>query len=160
MPSGSLQNLSHVNVGAYVSELEEQTRKALELEKERKIAQEEADRLDQERQAAVEVKTVLLQHSEAQIKNQESLVLLTHRKRDSASEISFIIQSARKQLAWHSGHDTESWYPGLSSFAYPQFCVAGNRAEGCRFTGQGHSYPGIRTCARTKQHKCVCWFLH
>ncbi|XP_056900077.1 moesin-like isoform X5 [Takifugu flavidus] len=35
-------------------ELEEQTRKALELEKERKVAQEEAERLDQERQAAVE----------------------------------------------------------------------------------------------------------
>ncbi|CAG08383.1 unnamed protein product, partial [Tetraodon nigroviridis] len=54
-------------------ELEEQTRKALELEKERKIAQEEAERLDQERQAAVEVKAALLQHSETQIKNQESL---------------------------------------------------------------------------------------
>lgn len=59
-----------------VSELEEQTRKALELEKERKVAQEEAERLDQERQAAVEVKAALLQHSETQIKNQESLVLL------------------------------------------------------------------------------------
>eukprot|EP00066_Takifugu_rubripes_P019880 XP_011609146.1 PREDICTED: moesin-like [Takifugu rubripes] len=54
-------------------ELEEQTRKALELEKERKVAQEEAERLDQERQAAVEVKAALLQHSETQIKNQESL---------------------------------------------------------------------------------------
>lgn len=107
VPSGSLQNLSRVNVGACVSELEEQTRKALELEKERKIAQEEAERLDQERQAAVEVKAALLQHSETQIRNQESLVLLTHRKRGSASEIRLIIQSARKQLAWHSGHDTE-----------------------------------------------------
>lgn len=65
---------------ACVSELEEQTRKALELEKERKITQEEAERLDQERQAAVEVKAALLQHSETQIKNQENLVLLTHRK--------------------------------------------------------------------------------
>lgn len=77
-------NLSWVNVGVCVclcmfvcvSELEEQTRKALELEKERKVAQEEAERLDQERQAAVEVKAALLQHSETQIKNQESLVLL------------------------------------------------------------------------------------
>lgn len=94
VPSGSLQNLSSVNVGVCVSELEEQTRKALELEKERKIAQEEAERLDQERQAAVEVKAALLQHSETQIKNQESLVLLTHWKRGSASEIRFRIQSA------------------------------------------------------------------
>lgn len=107
MPLGSLQNLSHLNVGACVSELEEQTRKALELEKERKIAQEEAQRLDQERQAAVEVKAALLQHSETQIKNQESLVLLTHRKRGSASQIRFIIHSDRKQLAWHSRHDAE-----------------------------------------------------
>lgn len=91
---GSPQNLSSVNVGVCVSELEEQTRKALELEKERRIAQEEAERLDQERQAAVDVKAALLQHSETQIKNQESLVLLTHWKRGSASEIRCRIQSA------------------------------------------------------------------
>lgn len=107
VPLGSLQNLSRVNVGACVSELEEQTRKALELEKERKIAQEEAQRLDQERQAAVEVKAALLQHSETQIKNQESLVLLAHRERGSATQIRFIIHSDRKQLAWHCGHDAE-----------------------------------------------------
>lgn len=87
MSWGSLQNLPRANVGACVSELEEQTRKALELEKERKIAQEEAERLDQERQAAVEVKAALLQRSETQIKSQESLVLLTHRKWGSAAEI-------------------------------------------------------------------------
>lgn len=58
-----------------VSELEEQTRRALELEKERTIAQEEAERLDQERRAAIDIKAALLQQSETQIKNQESLVL-------------------------------------------------------------------------------------
>lgn len=58
-----------------VSELEEQTRRALELEKERTTAQEEAERLDKERRAAVDVKAALLQQSETQIKNQESLVL-------------------------------------------------------------------------------------
>lgn len=57
-----------------VSELEEQTRRALELEKERTIAQEEAERLDKDRRAAVEAKAALLHHSETQIKNQESLV--------------------------------------------------------------------------------------
>lgn len=62
-----------------VSELEEQTRRALELEKERTTAQEEAERLDKERRAAVDIKAALLQQSETQIKNQESLVLkLTH----------------------------------------------------------------------------------
>ncbi|CAB1441083.1 unnamed protein product [Pleuronectes platessa] len=54
-------------------ELEEQTRRALELEKERTIAQEEAERLDKDRQAAVEAKAALLHQSETQIKNQESL---------------------------------------------------------------------------------------
>ncbi|XP_069387205.1 moesin-like isoform X3 [Paralichthys olivaceus] len=54
-------------------ELEEQTRRALELEKERTIAQEEAERLDKDRRAAVEAKAALLYHSETQIKNQESL---------------------------------------------------------------------------------------
>uniref|UniRef100_A0A673BTF8 Moesin b n=1 Tax=Sphaeramia orbicularis TaxID=375764 RepID=A0A673BTF8_9TELE len=55
-------------------ELEEQTRKALELEKERTIAQEEAERLDKDRKVAMEAKAALLQHSETQIKNQENLV--------------------------------------------------------------------------------------
>ncbi|KAF0039593.1 hypothetical protein F2P81_007828 [Scophthalmus maximus] len=54
-------------------ELEEQTRRALELEKERRIAQEEAERLDKDRRAAVEAKAALLHPSETQIKNQESL---------------------------------------------------------------------------------------
>ncbi|XP_023815105.1 moesin-like isoform X2 [Oryzias latipes] len=54
-------------------ELEEQTRRALESEKERKIAQEEAERLDKDRRAAVEAKETLLHNSETQIKNQESL---------------------------------------------------------------------------------------
>ncbi|CAJ1058245.1 moesin-like [Xyrichtys novacula] len=54
-------------------ELEEQTRRALELEKERKIAQEEAERLDKERRGAMEAKAALLYQSESQIKSQESL---------------------------------------------------------------------------------------
>ncbi|XP_072252581.1 moesin-like isoform X3 [Leuresthes tenuis] len=54
-------------------ELEEQTRKALELERERTIAQEEAERLDNDRRAAMEAKAALLHHSETQTKNQETL---------------------------------------------------------------------------------------
>uniref|UniRef100_A0A7N8YKI2 Moesin-like n=1 Tax=Mastacembelus armatus TaxID=205130 RepID=A0A7N8YKI2_9TELE len=54
-------------------ELEEQTHRALELEKERTIAQEEAERLDKDRRAAVEAKAALLYQSETQMKNQESL---------------------------------------------------------------------------------------
>lgn len=68
-----------------VPELEEQTRRALELEKERTIAQEEAERLDKERRAAVDAKAALLYQSETQIKNQESLVL-THTHMLSATE--------------------------------------------------------------------------
>lgn len=58
------------------AELEEQTRKALELEQERKRAQEEAERLERERRLAEEAKSALLQQSESQMKNQEHLVSL------------------------------------------------------------------------------------
>uniref|UniRef100_A0A3B4BFF7 FERM domain-containing protein n=1 Tax=Periophthalmus magnuspinnatus TaxID=409849 RepID=A0A3B4BFF7_9GOBI len=54
-------------------ELEEQTRRALELEKECTTAQEEAERLDQDRRDAVEAKAALLHQSETQIRNQDCL---------------------------------------------------------------------------------------
>ncbi|KTF92647.1 hypothetical protein cypCar_00034619 [Cyprinus carpio] len=54
-------------------ELEEQTKRALELERERKLAQEEAERLEKDRRIAEEVKSALLQQSENQMKNQENL---------------------------------------------------------------------------------------
>lgn len=60
------------------AELEEQTRKALELEHERKRAQEEAERLEKERRMAEEAKTALLQQSENQMKNQEHLASYPH----------------------------------------------------------------------------------
>lgn len=56
------------------AELEEQTRKALELEQERKRAKEEAERLEKERQAAEEAKAALAQQAADQMKNQEQLV--------------------------------------------------------------------------------------
>lgn len=56
------------------AELEEQTRRALELDQERKRAQEEAERLERERRLAEEAKAALLQQSESQMKNQEHLV--------------------------------------------------------------------------------------
>lgn len=69
----------------WVSELEEQTRRALELEKERTIALEEAERLDKDRRAAVEAKAALLHQSETQIKSQESLVKETFLKSNVTS---------------------------------------------------------------------------
>uniref|UniRef100_A0A671MQL5 Moesin-like n=1 Tax=Sinocyclocheilus anshuiensis TaxID=1608454 RepID=A0A671MQL5_9TELE len=54
--------------------LEEQTRRARELDQERKRAQEEAERLERERRLAEEAKATLLQQSESQMKNQEHLV--------------------------------------------------------------------------------------
>ncbi|XP_062331857.1 moesin-like isoform X1 [Osmerus eperlanus] len=54
-------------------ELEEQTRRALELERERTFAQEEAERLEKDRQTAEDAKASLLQQSESQVKNQENL---------------------------------------------------------------------------------------
>ncbi|KAJ8407105.1 hypothetical protein AAFF_G00287810 [Aldrovandia affinis] len=54
-------------------ELEEQTRRALELDAERKRSQEEAERLERERQAAEEAKAALAQQAADQMKNQEQL---------------------------------------------------------------------------------------
>lgn len=56
------------------TELEEQTQKALELDQERKRAQEDAERLEADLKSAEESKITLLQQSENQIKNQEHLV--------------------------------------------------------------------------------------
>jgi hypothetical protein len=60
----------------FCSELEEQTRRALELEQERKRAQSEAEKLARERQEAEEAKEALLQASRDQKKTQEQLVKL------------------------------------------------------------------------------------
>lgn len=56
------------------SELEEQTRRAMELEQERKRAQEEAEKLAKERREAEEAKEALLKASHDQQKTQEQLV--------------------------------------------------------------------------------------
>lgn len=58
----------------FLPELEEQTRRALELEQERKRAQSEAEKLARERQEAEEAKEALLQASKDQKKTQEQLV--------------------------------------------------------------------------------------
>lgn len=56
------------------AELEEQTRRALELEQERKRAKEEAERLEKDKQAAEEAKAALVQQAADQMKTQEQLV--------------------------------------------------------------------------------------
>lgn len=56
------------------AELEEQTRRALELEQERKRAKEEAERLEKEKQMAEEAKVALVQQAADQMKTQEQLV--------------------------------------------------------------------------------------
>lgn len=56
------------------TELEEQTRRALELDQERKKAKEEAERLEKERRAAEEAKAALAKQAADQMKNQEQLV--------------------------------------------------------------------------------------
>lgn len=57
-----------------MTELEEQTRKALELDQERKRAKEEAERLEKERRAAEEAKSAIAKQAADQMKNQEQLV--------------------------------------------------------------------------------------
>lgn len=63
-----------VGVYIYLTELEEQTRKALELDQERKRAKEEAERLEKERRAAEEAKSAIAKQAADQMKNQEQLV--------------------------------------------------------------------------------------
>ncbi|XP_077465900.1 moesin a-like isoform X4 [Stigmatopora argus] len=55
------------------AELEEQTRRALELEKEKALAQEEALSLDNDHKAAMQAKEALLQHPLSDMKSQEEL---------------------------------------------------------------------------------------
>lgn len=54
--------------------MEEQTRRALELDQERKKAKEEAERLEKDRRAAEEAKAALAKQAADQMKNQEQLV--------------------------------------------------------------------------------------
>ncbi|XP_051913881.1 moesin-like isoform X4 [Hippocampus zosterae] len=54
-------------------ELEEQTRRALELEKGRTLAQEEAESLDNDHRAAMQAKEALLQLPQSEMKSQEEL---------------------------------------------------------------------------------------
>ncbi|XP_057707203.1 moesin-like isoform X5 [Corythoichthys intestinalis] len=54
-------------------ELEEQTRRALELEKEKALAQEEAQSLDNDHRAAMQAKEALLQHPLSEMKSQDEL---------------------------------------------------------------------------------------
>ncbi|XP_033842745.1 radixin-like [Periophthalmus magnuspinnatus] len=93
-------------------ELEEQTRRALELDQERSRATEEAQRLDRERQAAEEAKAALAQQAADQKKTQEQLAaelaeftakiaLLEEAKRkkeDEASEWQHKALSAQEDL--------------------------------------------------------------
>lgn len=81
------------------AELEEQTRKALELEQERKRAKEEAERLERERQAAEEAKAALAQQAVDQMKNQEQLVpALTHQSQRLFPAPTFTLFSAFVQV--------------------------------------------------------------
>ncbi|XP_052371528.1 moesin-like isoform X1 [Oncorhynchus keta] len=79
-------------------ELDKRTRRALELEKERTFAQEEAERLEKERRAAEETKAALLQQSESQMKNQENLAT------DLTSKISLLEDVKQKK-----DDDTKTW---------------------------------------------------
>uniref|UniRef100_A0A8C3AE88 Moesin a n=1 Tax=Cyclopterus lumpus TaxID=8103 RepID=A0A8C3AE88_CYCLU len=74
-------------------ELEEQTQRALELELERKTAQEEAGRLEADLKGAEDAKVALLQQSENQMKNQEHLAT---ELADLTSKIS-ILEDAKKK---------------------------------------------------------------
>lgn len=56
------------------AELEEQTRRALELDQERQRAKEEAEKLEKEKLAAEEGRAALAKQAADQMKNQEQLV--------------------------------------------------------------------------------------
>ncbi|XP_068572479.1 moesin-like [Cebidichthys violaceus] len=75
-------------------ELEEQTQRALELELERKRAQEEAGRLEADLKGAEDAKEALLQQSENQMKNQEHLAT---ELADLTSKISLLEDAKKKK---------------------------------------------------------------
>lgn len=91
--------------GLYIfTELEEQTRKALELDQERKRAKEEAERLEKERRAAEEAKSAIAKQAADQMKNQEQLVRslssILEKKKKAGSEpckTKYIITASGKQ---------------------------------------------------------------
>uniref|UniRef100_A0A8B9L6E8 FERM domain-containing protein n=1 Tax=Astyanax mexicanus TaxID=7994 RepID=A0A8B9L6E8_ASTMX len=72
--SQSLRESSNLFILCIYTKLEEQTRRALELDQERKRAKEEAERLEREKLAAEEAKAALAQQAADQMKNQEQLV--------------------------------------------------------------------------------------
>lgn len=72
--------------GGVCTELEEQTHRALELEQERKRAQEEAERMETDLRMAEEAKLTLLQQSQNQMKNQEHLVSNSLKRIQSSTE--------------------------------------------------------------------------
>ncbi|KAJ4930172.1 hypothetical protein JOQ06_019185 [Pogonophryne albipinna] len=75
-------------------ELEEQTHRALELEVERKSAQQEAGRLENDLKSAEDAKSALLQQSENQMKNQEHLAT---ELADLTSKISLLEDAKKKK---------------------------------------------------------------
>lgn len=63
-----------VSLHGLAAELEAQTRRAMDLELEKKRAREEAQRLDREKKTAKEAMSALVKQAEDQQKNQEHLV--------------------------------------------------------------------------------------
>uniref|UniRef100_A0A672ZCJ2 Radixin-like n=1 Tax=Sphaeramia orbicularis TaxID=375764 RepID=A0A672ZCJ2_9TELE len=76
------------------TELEEQTRRAMELEQERKRAREEAERLEKERQMAEEAKAELAKQAADQQKNQEQLAA---ELAEFTAKISLLEEAKRKK---------------------------------------------------------------
>lgn len=97
------------------TELEEQTRKAMELEQERKRAREEAERLERERQAAEEAKAELAKQAVDQQKTQEQLVCVCWT--DSMSN------SRWYMWRWFYFKCIQYIQPGCVLFKMVDFCV-------------------------------------
>lgn len=106
--------------GSAHAELEEQTRKALELEQERKRAKEEAERLEKDKQAAEEAKAALVQQAADQMKTQEQLVA-THTSTTVTIKYSYFVSnkcvrlflfhvSANNEYFWDAAPSRESLF--------------------------------------------------
>ncbi|KAM3869270.1 moesin-like [Diretmus argenteus] len=89
-----LKEDTNVRLLSVNAELEEQTQKALELEQERKRAQEEAERMENDLRVAEEAKATLLHQSESQMKNQEHLAT---ELADLTSKISLLEDAKKKK---------------------------------------------------------------
>ncbi|XP_031414300.1 radixin isoform X2 [Clupea harengus] len=115
-------------------ELEEQTRKALELDQERKRAKEEAERLERERQTAEEARATLAKQAADQMKNQEQLAISAQEDLEKTKEELKTVMTAPAAGAGENEHDEQDENSAEASADLSSDGVNDHRSEEQRVT--------------------------